>query len=160
MIKTISLSLENFHRVLLNVHHSTNFARVWPQRLKFHNISMVLIFCCKSSGTQHGTEQPVNVHVIVKVKPYFSKVCVAVEAKLQSHELKDTVLRFWEREREIIETYRDMEKREWLIDMWTHASKTWSSRLSVATPHSLYRLSQYMGDKKQRKRVLCSRSIF
>jgi len=55
---------------------------------------MVLIFCYKSSGTQHGTEQPVNVHVIVKVKPYFSKVCVAVEAKPQSHELKDTVLRF------------------------------------------------------------------
>ena len=52
---------------------------------------MVLIFWCKSSGTQHGTEKPVNVNVVVKVKPYFSKVCVAVEAKpqTQSHELKD-----------------------------------------------------------------------
>lgn len=54
---------------------------------------MVLIFCCKSRGTQHGTEQPVNVnvHVTVKAKPCFNKVCVAVEAKPQSRELKDTV---------------------------------------------------------------------
>lgn len=52
---------------------------------------MVLIFCCKSRGTQHGTEQPVNVNVTVKAKPCFNKVCVAVEAKPQSRELKDTV---------------------------------------------------------------------